>query len=464
MTQMNADKDKRLGFHLRSSASSADTWAHRSCAQLALALALLAPTAQAQNLSTLFDAASQYDATYLSAKSQYEADLAKAAQGRAGILPTAGLAATAYRSNFESNTSSTDRSFSAQTATLSATQPLYRPANLATYRQSSRQKIAAQTQLDSAEQDLIVRLATAYFDVLAAQDSLSFVQAQQAAVAEQLAAAKRNFEIGSATITDTREAQARYDLSVAQEIGASNELRVKKIALAQLVGKPNAQPQGLRLPLTLSTLTPTEVDAWVMQSESAHPSIHLAQANLEIAKLEIDKAQAEHKPSLDLTASYNQANNPNGTSTNLTGARTQTGSVGLSFNLPLFAGFATQNRVLETLRLEEKARTDLDNAKRSAELATRAAFFGVLSGQGQVKALEAAEASSQSALDANKLGYEVGVRINIDVLNATSQLYQTKRDLAKARYDVLVGELKLRKANGGLKVQDLRGLDRLLVQ
>jgi outer membrane protein len=136
----------------------------------------------------------------------------------------------------------------------------------------------------------------------------------------------------------------------------------------------------------------------------------------------------------------------------------------LAFNLPLFAGYATQNRIKETLQLEDKARNDLEAAKRSIAQATRSAYFGVLSGQGQVKALEAAEASSQSALDANKLGYQVGVRINIDVLNSQSQLFQTKRDLAKARYDVLVGGLRLRQANGTLKAEDLAAVNNLLTR
>jgi len=136
----------------------------------------------------------------------------------------------------------------------------------------------------------------------------------------------------------------------------------------------------------------------------------------------------------------------------------------VSFNLPLFAGFATQNRVRETLSLEEKARADLENSQRTVAQGTRAAYFGVVSGLGQVKALQAAEASSQSALDANKLGYQVGVRINIDVLNSQSQLYQTKRDLAKARYDVLVGGLKLRQASGSLKADDLQSVNNLLAK
>ena len=170
-------------------------------------------------------------------------------------------------------------------------------------------------------------------------------------------------------------------------------------------------------------LVPNDVSAWVRQSEDIHPAVRQAQANLEVAKLEIDKAEAGHKPTLDLTASYGVQRNPQGSATSPLDYRTNSTTVGLALNLPLFAGFATQNRIRETLSLEEKARTDLEGAKRGVALSTRTAFFGVLSGQGQVKALEAAEASSQSALDANKLGYQVGVRINIDVLNAQSQLF-----------------------------------------
>jgi outer membrane protein len=154
---------------------------------------------------------------------------------------------------------------------------------------------------------------------------------------------------------------------------------------------------------------------------------------------------------------------PNGSVTPQIGTsyRTNAASVGVVMNLPLFAGFAVQNRIKETLALEDKARAQLDDAQRSVEQNTRTAFFGVQSGQAQVKALEAALASSQSALDANKLGYEVGVRINIDVLNAQSQLYQTQRDLALARYQVLLGQLKLRQAAGTLSDDDLRAIDAL---
>ena len=431
---------------------------------IGLALTAMAPFAKAQSLVELYESARAFDASYQSAKLQYDANLARADQAKAGIFPTVGLAAGVSRTGFDNTNPAIDRSFTTQNASLSASQPLYRPANWATYEQAFKQVDQAKAQLDTAEQDLVVRTSQAYFDVLAALDTLTFVRAQKAAVAEQLASAKRNFEVGTSTITDTREAQARYDLVVAQEISAENDLRVKKIALDQLVGKVEAQPKGLAVPLNLPPVVPLDVNAWVQQSELVHPNIRLAQSALSIAELEVKKAEAGHKPTLDAVASYNITRSPSGSTQNAFSSRTTTGSIGLQFNVPLFAGFSTQNRIRETLSLKDKASSDLEGARRTVALGTRTAYFGVLSGQGQVKALEAAELSSQSALDANKLGYQVGVRINIDVLNSQSQLFQTKRDLAQARYNVLLGGLRLRQANGTLSPEDLQLINTLLVK
>jgi len=430
---------------------------------LALGAAFALPV-QAQSLAQLYESARSFDAAWQSAKAQYDANLFRAEQAKAGILPSANLAAGVTRTDFENTNPVVERNFNTQNATVSAAQPIYRPANFATYEQGKRQVELARAQLTAAGQDLIVRVSQAYFDVLAAQDTLAFVRAQKAAVGEQLASAKRNFEVGTSTITDSREARARFDLVVAQEIAAENDLRVKRLALDTLVGKTDTQPNPLALPPTLPAPEPADPNAWVVQSETASPSIQIARTNVEIAKLETDKAKAGHKPTLDLVASYNVTRNPQGNATSALNSRSNTGQVGFSFNLPLFAGFATQNRIRETLSLEEKAQADLEAARRNVAQATRTAYFGVVSGQGQVRALEAAEASSQSALDANRLGYQVGVRINIDVLNSQSQLFQTKRDLAQARYNVIVGHLKLRQANGTLAPEDLARLSALLAR
>ncbi len=440
---------------------------HRLVPQLtALALAALVACAlpvQAQNLADLYQAARSYDAGYQSAMSAASATLARGEQAKAGIWPTAGLQIGASRTLLDLASAANNTHFGGQNATLTASQPLYRPSNWVNYEQGEKQAFIAKAQLQTAGQDLIIRTAQAYFDVLAALDTLTFVQAQKTAVAEQLASAKRNFEVGTSTITDTREAQARFDLVIAQEIAAENDVRVKKMALDQLVGKNNVEPKPLVIPLTLPALTPNDVSQWVAPTETSHPSIAQARLALEVAQLETTKAEAGHKPTIDLNASYG-ANRNQGSATSAASTRSTSGTIGLAFNLPLFAGFAVQNRIKETLALEDKARSDLDIAKRTVAQATRAAFFGVQSGLASVKAFEAAEFSTQSALDANKLGYQVGVRINIDVLNSQSQLFQTKRDLAKARYDVLLGSLKLRQANGTLTAADLEPINALLAK
>ena len=435
------------------------------CRSICVAMAVLgmAPLAHAQSLVEMYESARAFDAAYQSAKLQYDANLARADQARAGILPNAGFSAGVSRIGVENNSPAINTSFYTQNATLSAIQPLYRPANWATYEQGFKQVDLARAQLEAALQDLIVRTSQAYFDVLAAQDTLAFVRAQKAAVAEQLAFAKRNFEVGTSTITDTREAQARYDLVIAQEIAAGNDLRVKKIALDQLVGITESQPRSLAIPVNLPPLAPADVATWVQQSEIVHPAIRQAQSNAEIAELEVKKAEAGHKPTLDATATYNLTKNPTNTAQNGITSRVNTSNIGLLLNVPLFAGFATQNRIRETLSLRDKALSDLEGTRRTVAQTVRTAYFGVQSGQGQVKALEAAELSSQSALDANKLGYQVGVRINIDVLNSQSQLFQTKRDLAQARYNVLLGDLRLRQANGTLTAEDLLPINGLLL-
>jgi outer membrane protein len=434
---------------------------------MALGAASFCATSQAQSLTDLYTAARGYDATYQSAKMQFDANMAKADQAKALLLPTIGMSGYSDQINQDNQLPATpakNYNFDSQYAILELTQPLFRPQNWATYSQGIKSRDLAQAQLASAEQDLIVRVSQAYFDVLASADSLAFVKSQKTAVAEQLASAKRNFEVGTSTITDSREAQARFDLVIAQELAADNDLRVKRLALNQLVGQADVQPKPLAAPFTLNPVQPDSVEQWVEQAQTGHPTVAQAEIALQVAKLETTKAQATHSPTLDLVGRYetNSASGTSSTATFNTNNRANKATVRLTFSMPLFAGFAHVNKAKETVALEEKARFDLESTRRIVAQATRTAFFGVQSGQAQIKALEAAETSTQSALDANKLGYQVGVRINIDVLNSQSQLFDTKAKLAKARYDVLLGGLKLRQASGTLKADDLQPINNQL--
>ena len=432
---------------------------------LSMAIAAAAPS-YAQSLSELYVAARGYDATYQSAKSQFDATLAKAEQAKAALLPTVGLTAEAGQTNTDSK-EPVSRTYdsTSQKVELSASQPLYRPVNKANYDKGALALKQANADLALAEQDLMVRVSQSYFEALASHDSLEFVRKQKAAVSEQLASAKRNFEVGTATITDTREAQARFDLVLAQEIAAENDLRVKGIALQQLVGTTNAAPLPLKDGAELPSSGTEDAEGWVTKAQTQHPALQLRQVALDVAKLDTKIAEAGHSPTLDLGGKYTLSQAQNALVGNgLGNSRGSVASIGLSFSLPLYAGNAVTNRVRETVALQAKADTDLEASKRTISQGVRTAYFGVQSGLAQIKALEAAEASSQSALDANKLGYQVGVRINIDVLNSQSQLFDTKTKLAKARYDVLLGGLKLRQAAGVLRADDLDGVSKLLTQ
>jgi outer membrane protein len=421
-------------------------------------VAAFAPTpARAQSLLELYEAAHSYDAAYLSARALADSAPYRVEQTRALMRPNVGLSASASRTttkepgegNFDSNTLQ---------GSINARQPLFNRGNSATIAQSERSLDSSLADLDSAEQDLMLRVSQAYFDVLGAQDTLETTRANKVAIAEQLASAKRNFEVGTATITDTREAQARFDLATAQEIAADNDLVTKRIALDQLVGRSDVVPKQLAVPVVLPAPT-ASVEELVSKAAEDHPAVRRAQAAYDVAVLETAKARAQGLPTVDAIASVGGGRST--VAPNFTGVNTGT-SIGVQLNFPLFAGFSIQNRIKETIVLEERSRNDLDAARRGVTQATRQAYYTLLSGAAQVKALEAAEGSSQLALEATQLGYRIGVRVNVDVLNAQSQLYQTRRDLARARYDVLLNTLRLEQAAGHLTAADVLAINRLL--
>jgi outer membrane protein len=420
--------------------------------------------ASAQSLQALYEAAHAYDATYLAARALADSAKYRVEQSEALMRPSAALAAAATTAQTDPPTSGM-LGTNTLSSTLSGRYPLFNRANNATIEQARKSLLTAQADLESAEQDLIVRVAQAYFDVLGAQDTLATSRTNKAAITEQLASAKRNFEVGTATITDTREAQARFDQATAQEIVAENDLRTKRIALDTLVGTTGVTPKPLIVPVVLPSPMPANAEEWVTAADQQHPGVRRARVALDVAQLETTKARAGQLPTVDAVASLSGSDARGSLPTaNRTVGTTAVGSVGVQMNWVLFSGGSVQNRIKETLSLEEKSRNDLEAARRGVSQGARVAFFGVQSGLAQVKALEAAESSSKLALEATQLGYKVGVRVNLDVLNSQTQLFTTQRDLAKARYDVLVGTLKLRQASGALQPSDIDAINRLLTK
>lgn len=426
----------------------------------------LGSSAQAANLLEIYHDAQAQDATFASAKAAYQAGLEKAPQGMSLLLPTVGVSAntthndvdTQYRSVVAGYTSGT-RKYNTSGYTLSLNQPIYRKQNFAQYEQGKSQTAQAEAQFAIARQDLVLRVAQAYFDALLAQDNVTLAGAQKAAISEQLAQAKRNFEVGTSTITDTHEAQARYDLTSAQEIAAQNDLEIRRRALQRLIGKLPAELAVLENKLPLTLPEPNDMDKWVESAEAQNLQLQIQRAALEIANQEVERNRGGHFPTLDLVATYGDNGATGGTSG---GYDVKSTTVGLQLNVPIFQGGLVSSKVREAVAGQEKARQDTEDARRQVELQARQAFLGVTSGAAQVKALEQALKSSQSSLDSTKLGFEVGVRTSVDVLNAQQQLYSAKRDLSQARYNYILSQLKLRAAVGTLAEEDLAQVNKWL--
>jgi outer membrane protein len=427
-------------------------------------------SAQAQSLQDLYQTAHGYDAAYLAARASLDAAQYRYDQARGLRLPQVGLGVVGARqlSSTPDSPSTQVANASSLNATLSGSQTLFNRANDVSISQAEKAVDAYRADLEASEQDLILRISQAYFDVLAAQDNLATARASLAAISEQVASAKRNFEVGTATITDTREAQARYDLARFTQIQAENDLTTKRIQLDQTVGRAGVVPKQLAVPIALPALAPANVDEWVTRADAEHPLVRKARVALDIARLDTAKARAGHLPTVTLNGSYGRGRTSNDLQTQGAGFSYTTpntvSTVSVNLNLPLFAGFQIQNRVKETLVLEDKSINDLEFARRSVAQATRQLFYGVGSFAAQVSALEAAESSSKLALEATQLGFKVGVRVNIDVLNAQAQLYTTQAQLAKARYDTIMAGLRLRQASGRLTPDDVASVNGLLTR
>jgi len=441
----------------------------RFCLALSLAVALSVVPARAADLLQIYRDALANDAAYASARATRDAGLESLPQGLAQILPTVNATAFTQYNDIAiafrgvSPEQYQYRLGNSNGYTVTLTQPLFNWQNIQVYKEAGFKAVQAEATFSQATQDLIVRVAQAYFDVLASQDSLAFIQGQKVAISEQLAQAKRNFEVGTATITDTHEAQARFDLAISQEIAAQSDLEIKKRTLQQIVGKFPERLEPLKANIDLNPPKPNSMEDWATAAARQGYPVRAQEAALEIAVREIERIRAGHLPTLSIVGSAGQ----NSTSISAT-ASSNTASdsinriIGLQLAVPLYAGGSVSSQVRQAVANREKAQQDLEGARRTAALSARQSYVGVTNGMAQVKALEAALVSSRSALDSNKLGYEVGVRINIDVLNAQQQVFSTLRDLSRARYDTILNGLRLKSASGTLGETDVEEVNRLL--
>lgn len=421
--------------------------------------ALFSGGALAADLMQMYQEALANDAKFSAARAQFEAGQERVAQGRAGLLPQIGLNADASwnDSEIEARAGRTSGDYDSRGYGVQLTQPLFRWQNWVQFKQGELQTALAGAQFDAQRQELVLRVAEAYFDVLNAQDAVEAVSQLRTAAGEQLELARTSFEVGTVTITDVHEAPSRFDLASAQEIAAQNQLEVARQVLAQIIGRQPDTLAGLREGVALQRPQPDSIADWVNAAEAGNLGVQAQQLVREIAAREVEHARAGHLPTVDLIASHGVIHRPQ-----LATDRNESTTIGVQLNMPLYAGGRVSSVTREAAALRMKADADLEDARRSAALAARQSWLGVTSGMAEVRALEAARISSASALEANKLGYEVGVRINIDVLNAQTQLADTLQRLSRARYDTLLAQLRLKAAAGTLGEDDVRAINALL--
>ena len=430
------------------------------------ALSLALSGAHGADLLSLYREAANQDPAVASAQASLQAARERVAQAEAANGFSAGINANANGNYFDLHVrtlpqAQTDRGYLNASVQAYVTKPLIRPANNVAIEQATASVTQFELALQAAQMDVANRLSQAYFDVLLAQDNVTLVQSQKTAVAEQLAQAKRNFEVGTATIVDTNEAQSRYDQVIAQEIAAQNELDRTRWALRNVVGRYEINLKRLRTATQMPAPNPANMEAWVTKAEAEAYAVRIALQTLTVSEYDVRRAQTGKDWTLDATANITNSQSTASTTTGF-GTWVNSGLIGVTFNWPFDVSGGVNARIREALALVDKNRNDIEAARRTAGFNVRQSYLGVTSGIAGVAAQQQALKSAETTLASTKLGLEVGVRTNLDVLNAQQQVTQVQRDLALARYNTLLNELRLKAATGVLGEDDIRATNAYL--
>jgi outer membrane protein len=439
------------------------------------------------DLMRLYQEAAFNDPVLNSARFNYAANKEIYWQGLSTLLPQVSANPTATR--FFQHGEGNSRIFDQKSYTVSLTQPVFNAAAIEVFKQGDLVTKVADLQFLQAQQDLVIRVSQAYFDVLTAQDNVELFQNKKALIKQQLQAAQSKFEVGSATIVDANDAQARFDLANAQETAAQAELIIRRGVLEQLVGhtvpplKPLAKDakiegvvadprakvkdaKGIPVADSVNPKLPPgqELNDWVKQAEAANYGVVASQLNVDIAQSSYRGSLAANYPTVNFvgTTGFNAAN---GSPTNFNPSTTQNifnNTIALQMSVPIFSGGFNNSVIRQRAALLDKAKSDYDNLRRTAAQATRQAFTGFYGGLATVRAFEAAEKSSASALASSQLGFDVGTLINLDVLIALDALFTTRATLYKARYDTILNALRLKAHAAALTDEDLVAVNALL--
>lgn len=427
---------------------------------LAAGLLFLAPDARADDLITVYKLAQDSDPKFRAAQSVYLAEREKLPQARAGLMPTLNARASRDRNNNETVTDSfipgrpsAQFEYSSSEYSLSLSQPVYNAAVFSGFSQAKAEVRRAEAEYAAAGQDLILRVAQVYLEMLLAQDSLEFTRAEKISIQRQWESAEARLKVGLATITDVHDAQARFEIAAAREIEAENGLQDKREALRELTGRLPESSARVGVNMPLITPEPADINQWVEKSLAQNYSLLAKREAAEGAREQVKRQRAGHYPTLDLVGTRTR-NDADGSVTG-PGIRANNTVVGLQINVPLFQGGLVSSRAEEAAHRYDAAQQEFEATRRATERAARASYLGVAGGAAKVTALTQAVVAGESALNAKTEGFAAGVNTNIDVLDASRDLYRAKRDLSSARHDYLLNLLRLKQTAGILSESDL---------
>ncbi|WP_455223476.1 TolC family outer membrane protein [Kaarinaea lacus] len=418
---------------------------------------------QAEDLSEIYKLALEYDPTIRAAVATRDAAYETVKVSRGYLLPQVDLSASYSESTTDNkDVSLTDFDGSTTRYGVNLTQTIYQKNLLASHQQNKNYVQQADADYKTAEQALIIRVATQYFRVLGALDNLDFSKAEMESNERQLEQIKQRFDVGLVAITDVHEAQARYDLSRSQFIAAENLLDNEAEALRRITGRYHKHLAPLQKETPLDPPEPNDIEHWTKLALEQNPTLVATKFFVEQQQDQVDIQRSGHYPQLDLTAGYSKADNDNSIAGSITSGESETTSVGIRFSMNLFAGGAISAGVRQAQQNLTRAMENLEEAGRATQENVRSAFLGVKSAISQVQALKQAVISSQSRLKATEAGFDVGTRTTVDVLNARSELFDSERLYARSRYDYILQNLRLKQAAGMLGTEDVSTANSLL--
>ncbi|MGP1677133.1 MAG: TolC family outer membrane protein [Burkholderiales bacterium] len=424
---------------------------------------------RAQSLSALLELARSSEPTYLGARSSVQAAKARTDQAFGALLPqiTASANSNANDRSYHTridNTPTADDRYNSNSAQFTLTQPLWRYAGIAGLQQAQAAALQAEYQLAGTEQDLASKLVVAWFDVLAARDNGLFAVQQEAAAHKQWEIARRGLELGSGGLPQAEDARAKYDQARAEAMSAATEAQIKLASLEQLVGAlKDFKPPRMIDDALLADLSGDKLERWLQTLETGNPAIRAALQAFEAADAEVRKQLAGHQPTLDLVGTYGKNSQAIGGFPGQAGYDIKQNSIGFQLNIPIYSGGTQSAKVAEAVAMLEKARLDIEAARRAASLAAKQAWFGWQAAFVRAQAGRQAVKAAQAALQAARKGRDTGLKMELDVLQGEQQLRAAERDLRKARYDQVAAHVKLKAVAGMVTAEDVAALDKLFV-